>query len=200
MRRFFADRQSRACDANRQPCFFVSIPILRPKIKHQKGQITFGNACNNLANAKTLFFRLQDCCKRQNVLFLICKIVANAKTFFFRLQDCCKRQKVLFPICKIVASAANYFFRFARVLQAFPKTDKPLQKGMNSGKQRLAEAQQAFIKSGSGRMDLGAFLPPLWEMNSRQRSRDDGFFSFGWCACSYAPMVGAVLPVRRLTP
>jgi len=83
---------------------------------------------------KRFFFRLQESCKRQKLLFPICKIVANAKTFFFRLQDCCKRQKVLFPICKIVASAANYFFRFARLLQAFPKTDGRLQKGMNSGK------------------------------------------------------------------
>ena len=155
---------------------------------------------SNIKRGKSLLEMLATILQMPKRFFFACKIVANAKTFFFRLQDCCKRQKVLFPICKIVASAANYFFRFARVLQAFPKTDKPLQKGMNSGKQRLAEAQQAFIKSGSGRMDLGAFLPPLWEMNSRQRSRDDGFFSFGWCACSYAPMVGAVLPVRRLTP
>ena len=137
-------------------------PFYGQKSNIKRGKSLLEMLCNNLANAKTLFFRLQDCCKRQNVLFLICKIVANAKTSFFRLQDCCKRQKVLFPICKIVASAANYFFRFARLLQAFPKTDRPLQKGMNSGKQRLAEAQQAFIESGSGRMDLAHSYRPFW--------------------------------------
>ena len=137
-----------------------------------------------LQTPKRTFSHLQDCCKRQNVFFSLARLLQAPKSTFPHLQDCCKRQKVLFPICKIVASAANYFFPFARVLQAFPKTDRPLQKGMNSGKQRLAELPQAFIESGSGRMDLGAFLPPLWEMNSRQRSRDDGFFSSGWCTYS----------------
>ena len=65
---------------------------------------------------------MQDCCKWEKELFLICKSLANAKTFFFRLQDSCKRKKVLFPICKTLASAANYFFRFARLLQAFSKS------------------------------------------------------------------------------
>ena len=212
MHRFFADRQSRACDSTSQALLFLCLSSrYGQKSNIKRRRITFGNACNTLANAKTLFFackivanaktyffsfaRLLQTPKR---FFFACKIVASAKKYFSpfarllqapkstfpHLQDCCKRQKVLFPICKIVASAANYFFPFARVLQAFPKTDRPLQKGMNSGKQRLAELPQAFIESGSGRMDLGAFLPPLWEMNSRQRSRDDGFFSSGWCTYS----------------
>ena len=99
--------------------------------KPRDSQNAFGNACNNVANAKKFFVRLatvlqtpesfswdlQRCCKHQKVFRETCNGVANAKKFFVRLatvlqtpksfswdsQRCCKRWKVLRGTCCIPA-------------------------------------------------------------------------------------------------
>ena len=103
--------------------------------KPREGQNAFGNACNNVANARKFFmglatvlqtpknfsWDLQRCCKRQKVFRGTCNGVANAEKFFVRLatvlqtpenfsrdlQQCCKRQKVFRGTCNTVANTFN---------------------------------------------------------------------------------------------
>ena len=118
--------------------------------KPRDEQNVFGNACNNVANARKFFvglatllqtlesfsWDLQQCCKRQKIFRGTCNGVANARKFFVGLatvlqtpesfsrdlQQCCKRQKVFRGTCNSVANARKFFERLATVLQAFPKT------------------------------------------------------------------------------
>ena len=113
------------------------------------GLIVFGNACNNVANAKKFFvglatvlqapksfsWDLQQCCKRQKVFRGTCNSVANAEKFFAglatvlqtpksfskHLQHSCKGQKVFRGICSIPAKTKKFLEAFAALLQAFPK-------------------------------------------------------------------------------
>ena len=113
------------------------------------GLIVFGNACNNVANARKFFvglatvlqtpksfsWDLQRCCKRQKVFRGTCNSVANARKFFVRLatvlqtpksfschlQHSCKRQKVSRGICSVPANAKKFFVPFAAFLQT-PKS------------------------------------------------------------------------------
>ena len=113
------------------------------------GLIVFGNACNNVANARKFFvglatvlqtpesflWDLQQCCKRQKVFRGTCNNVANARKFFVglatmlqtpesfscHLQHSCERQKVFRAICSIPANAKKFFVPFAAFLQT-PKS------------------------------------------------------------------------------
>ena len=99
------------------------------------GLIVFGNACNNVANAKKFFvglatvlqtpksfsWDLQQCCKRRKVFRGTCNSVANAEKFFEalaaflqrpksfsgHLQHSCKDQKVSRGICSVAASISK---------------------------------------------------------------------------------------------
>ena len=114
------------------------------------GLIVFGNACNNVANARKFFvglatmlqtpksfsWDLQRCCKRQKVLRETCNSVANVERFFGafaaflqtpksfsgHLQRSCKDQKVSRGICSIPANAEKFFEAFAALLQSISKS------------------------------------------------------------------------------
>ena len=113
------------------------------------GLIVFGNACNNVANARKFFvglatvlqtpksssWDLQRCCKRQKVFRGTCNGVANARKFFEalaallqtpksfsgHLQRSCKHQKVFRGTCSVAANAKKFFGAFAAFLQT-PKS------------------------------------------------------------------------------
>ena len=113
------------------------------------GLIVFGNACNNVANARKFFvglatvlqtpksfsWDLQQCCKRQKVFRGTCNGVANARKFFVRLatvlqtpesfschlQRSCKDQKVSRGTCRNAANAKKFFEALAALLQT-PKS------------------------------------------------------------------------------
>ena len=63
-------------------------------IEHCNGQSAFGNACNNLANAKNHFFP-------------VATILQAPKSTFSSLQQSCKPLKALFPRCNNVASISK---------------------------------------------------------------------------------------------
>ena len=114
------------------------------------GLIVFGNACNNVANARKFFVRLatllqtpksfswdlQRCCKRQKVFRGTCNSVANVERFFGafaaflqtpksfskHLQHSCKRQKVSRGICSIPAKTKKFLEAFAALLQSISKS------------------------------------------------------------------------------
>ena len=120
------------------------------------GLIVFGNACNNVANARKFFVRLatllqtpksfswdlQQCCKRRKVFRETCNSVANARKFFVRLatvlqtskgfsghlQHSCKRQKVFRAICSIPANAKKFLGEFAAFLQRPKSFSRHLQR------------------------------------------------------------------------
>ena len=113
------------------------------------GLIVFGNACNNVANARKFFvglatvlqtpksfsWDLQQCCKRRKVFRGTCNSVANAEKFFEalaaflqrpksfsgHLQHSCKDQKVSRGICSVPANAKKFLEAFAAFLQS-PKS------------------------------------------------------------------------------
>ena len=117
------------------------------------GLIVFGNACNNVANARKFFvglatalqtpesfsWNLQQCCKRQKVCRGTCNSVANAEKFFvglatmlqtpksfsWDLQRCCKRQKVFRETCNSVANARKFFAGLATLLQTLSIPEFP---------------------------------------------------------------------------
>jgi len=72
------------------------------------GLIVFGNACNNVANARKFFVGLAT-------------VLQTPKSFSWDLQRCCKRQKVFRGTCNSVANARKFFVRLATVLQT-PKS------------------------------------------------------------------------------
>jgi len=104
----------------------------------------------SLATAKTLlemiagmlqvsrktFWTLQECCKRREKLFGLCRNAANAtKNFlasagmlqmlrktFWSLQKCCKCREKLFGVCRNAANAAKNLLEFAGTLQVLRKT------------------------------------------------------------------------------
>ena len=120
------------------------------------GLIVFGNACNNVANARKFFVRLatvlqtpksfswdlQQCCKRQKVFRETCNSVANARKFFVglatvlqtpksfscHLQHSCKRQKVFRSTCSVPAKSKKFFGAFAAFLQRPKSFSRHLQR------------------------------------------------------------------------
>jgi len=44
-------------------------------------------------------------------------MLQRPKSTFWRLQDCCNEEKVVFGVCKIVATGKKWFLRLARLLQ-----------------------------------------------------------------------------------
>ena len=120
------------------------------------GLIVFGNACNNVANARKFFvglatvlqtpksflWDLQQCCKRQKVFRETCNSVANAKKFFvglatvlqtpesfsWDLQQCCKRRKVFRAICSVPAKTKKFLGAFAAFLQTPESFSRHLQR------------------------------------------------------------------------
>jgi len=96
------------------------------------GLIVFGNACNNVANARKFFVRLATALQTPKSFSRgICSVPARALfsvlTFaellqapfspFWCLQNSCKRQKVSRGICSIPANAKKFFVPFAAFLQ-----------------------------------------------------------------------------------
>jgi len=66
-------------------------------------------ACKIVASAKTSFFDLQDCCKRQNFIFRFARLLQTPKTTFSHLQDCCKRQNVFFSLARLLQAPKLHF-------------------------------------------------------------------------------------------
>ena len=123
--------------------------------KPRDEQNVFGNACNNVANARKFFvglatllqtlesfsWDLQQCCKRQKIFRGTCNGVANARKFFVRLatvlqtlksssghlQHSCKHQKILRGICSIPANTKKSFEAFAAFLQTPKNSSRHLQ-------------------------------------------------------------------------
>ena len=81
-------------------------------IERCNGQSAFGNACNNVASTKNLFFP-------------VATILQAPKSTFSSLQQSCKPPKALSPRCNNLANAKNHFFPVATMLQAFPKAFWP---------------------------------------------------------------------------
>ena len=91
--------------------------------------------------SRKTFWTLQECCKRREKLFGLCRNAANApKNFlvfagmlqvprktFWPLQECCKCSEKLFGLCRNAASAAKNFLAFAGMLQMPRKTFWSLQ-------------------------------------------------------------------------
>ena len=71
-------------------------------------QNVFGNACNNVANAKKFFGGLAT-------------VLQTPKSFSGDLQRCCKRQKVFRGTCNGVASDKKYFSAFAELPRGISK-------------------------------------------------------------------------------
>ena len=112
--------------------------------KPRDGQIAFGNACRNAANAaknflasagmlqvsRKTFWPLQECCKCSEKLFGLCRNAASAsKNFlafvgmlqmpretFWSLQECCKCREKLSGVCRNAANAAKNCLAFATPL------------------------------------------------------------------------------------
>ena len=78
------------------------------------GLIVFGNACNNVANARKFFVGLAT-------------VLQTPKSFSWDLQQCCKRQKVFRGTCNSVANAEKFFAGLATVLQTPKSFSKHLQ-------------------------------------------------------------------------
>ena len=138
------------------------------------GLIVFGNACNNVANARKFFvglatvlqtpksfsWDLQQCCKRQKVFRGTCNSVANAEKFFAglatvlqtpksfskHLQHSCKRQKVFRSTCSIPAKAKKFFGAFAAFLQRPKSFSRHLQRCCKHF-QKLCAAFSALSKT-----------------------------------------------------
>ena len=126
------------------------------------GLIVFGNACNNVANAKKFFvglatvlqtpksfsWDLQQCCKRRKVFRGTCSIPANTKKFFVpfaaflqtpksfscHLQRSCKDQKVSRGICSIPAKTKKFLGAFAAFLQRPKSFSRHLQRSCKDQK------------------------------------------------------------------
>ena len=64
-------------------------------------------ACKIVANAKNYFFPFARLLQAPKRFFSLARLLQAPKTTFSYLQDCCKRQKLLFPICKTVASISK---------------------------------------------------------------------------------------------
>ena len=101
------------------------------------GLIVFGNACNNVANARKFFVRLATvlqtpksfsrgiCSVPARALFPILAFaeLLQARFFpFWRLQKSCKDQKVFRGICSIPAKTKKFFEAFAALLQSISKS------------------------------------------------------------------------------
>ena len=86
--------------------------------------------------SRKTFWTLQECCKRREKLFGLCRNAANAtKNFlasagmlqmlrktFWSLQKCCKCREKLFGVCRNAANAAKNLLEFAGTLQVLRKT------------------------------------------------------------------------------
>ena len=73
------------------------------------GLIVFGNACNNVANARKFFVGLAT-------------VLQTPESFSWDLQQCCKRQKVFRETCNSVASISkNTLTVIARYQRRFPR-------------------------------------------------------------------------------
>ena len=80
--------------------------------------------------SRKTFWTLQECCKRREKLFGLCRNAANApKNFlvfaemlqvprktFWRLQECCKCREKPFGVCRDAASAPKNCLAFATPL------------------------------------------------------------------------------------
>ena len=86
--------------------------------------------------SRKTFWTLQECSKRREKLFGLCRNAANAtKNFlvfagmlqmlrktFWSLQECCKCSEKLFGLCRNAANAAKNLLEFAGTLQVLRKT------------------------------------------------------------------------------
>ena len=78
------------------------------KIRGAEGLVS---RCNNLANRKMKFWRLQESCKWEKELFGACNNLASEKKTFWRLQQSCKWEKVVFGVCNNLANRKMKFWR-----------------------------------------------------------------------------------------
>ena len=97
------------------------------------GLIVFGNACNNVANAKKFFVGLAT-------------VLQTPKSFSRDLQQCCKRRKVFRSTCSIPAKAKKFFGAFAAFLQRPKSFSRHLQRCCKHF-QKLCAAFSALSKT-----------------------------------------------------
>ena len=97
------------------------------------GLIVFGNACNNVANARKFFVRLAT-------------VLQTPKSFSWDLQQCCKRRKVFRGICSVPAKTKKFLGAFAALLQRPKSFSRHLQRSCKHF-QKLCAAFRALSKT-----------------------------------------------------